>query len=200
MSNVLSWINLHSFPPTVKMVVLTIFKGMLFAADEKSFEILIIVFFWLKLMKVATWWNKKKKKEEEEEWKRKMKIEEGDGLFLSGFLFLFFVFIFYFFELQFVKKENTGKDVLKIWARICFFELQFFTCIKLQPNFMWMKMSMFIFYCLFFNEWFFKCFCLCLCLCLCAFFFNKAWLRISLIKPSVMWSTIPYWIVNLGNI
>ena len=43
-----------------------------------------------------------------------MKIEEGDGLFLSGFLFLFFVFIFYFFELQFVKKENTGKDVLKI--------------------------------------------------------------------------------------
>ena len=44
-SDLLSWINLQSFPPTVKVAVHTIYKGMLFAIDEKCFELLVRVSF-----------------------------------------------------------------------------------------------------------------------------------------------------------
>ena len=46
-SDLLSWINLQSFPPTVKVVIHTICKGMLFAAGEKCFELLVRVCFWI---------------------------------------------------------------------------------------------------------------------------------------------------------
>ena len=43
-SDLLSWVNLQPFPPAVKVVFHTLLKGMLFAVDEKGFELLVRVF------------------------------------------------------------------------------------------------------------------------------------------------------------
>ncbi|XP_050263988.1 uncharacterized protein LOC126708229 [Quercus robur] len=54
------------FPPAVKAALHTILKGMLFAAGERAFELLVRVFLWLK-EKLLTWWKGKKKAAEDEE-------------------------------------------------------------------------------------------------------------------------------------
>ncbi|XP_075640446.1 uncharacterized protein LOC142612215 [Castanea sativa] len=51
---------------SIKVVVHTICKGMLFAAGEKCFEPLVRVFFWLK-KKLVTWWKWNKKADDGDE-------------------------------------------------------------------------------------------------------------------------------------